>query len=165
LIDGIEEIILTEKNLRENLIEILSKEAAHVTVSDAIENLNPENRNKRPADGIHSVWEELEHMRITQEDILQYTLDPSWKSPEWPEKYWPGNISVSDEMWNNSVSKFNSDLEKVLALINDPDIDLTSEIPHGEGRTYLREILLIIAHNAYHCGQIVMTRKLLDDWK
>jgi uncharacterized damage-inducible protein DinB len=153
------------KNLGENLIEILSKEAAHVTVRDAIENLKPENRNKRPAEGIHSVWEEFEHMRITQEDILRYTLDPSWKSPQWPGKYWPDNDSLTEDKWNNSVSGFFADLDEILSLVKDPGTDLTSEIPHGEGITYLREILLIIDHNSYHCGQIVMIRKLLCDWQ
>ncbi len=155
---------MKEENLRKNLTEFLNKALAHATVKDAINNLKPELRNVQPQKGIHSAWEEFEHMRITQEDILRYTLNPDWKSPKWPQEYWPDNGKLNDKIWNNSVTRFFSDLHELINLTKDPKIDLTSEIPHGEGRTYLREILLVIDHNAYHCGQIVIVRKLLNDW-
>lgn len=153
-----------EENLRKNLAEFLNKALAHASVKDAINNFKPENRNKQPQKGIHSVWEEFEHMRIAQEDILRYTLDKDWKSPKWPEEHWPDNNKLTDKIWDETVKKFFSDLDELINLVNNQEIDLTSEIPHGEGRTYLRELLLIIDHNAYHCGQIVMIRKLLNDW-
>jgi hypothetical protein len=103
-------------------------------------------------------------MRITQEDILRYTLDPNWKSPKWPQEYWPDSGKLNEKIWNASVTKFFSDLDGLIKLTKDPKIELTSEIPHGEGRTYLREILLVIDHNSYHCGQIIIVRKLLNDW-
>ena len=119
----------------------------------------------RPADGLHTVWEELEHIRLAQEDILRYTLDADWRSPDWPAGYWPANVTeVTDEMWENSVQRFSADLEALVALASDESLDLTAEIPHGEGHTYLRELLLAADHNAYHFGQIVQTRKLLGDW-
>jgi hypothetical protein len=111
---------------------------------------------------------DLEHMRIAQEDILRYTLDAAWQSPEWPGGYWPPPAPadrITDEMWEASVKAFFSDLEEVIKLVSDPDIDLTASIPHGDGKTYLREVLLVADHNAYHLGQIVQTRKLLGDWK
>ena len=122
-------------------------------------------RTKRPGPGRHSIWELLEHLRIAQEDILRYTLDPSWRSPEWPTGYWPGDKGpVSDRRWSASVSAFLADLEEACALVRDRSRDLTARIPHGEGRTYLRQALLIADHNAYHLGQIVETRKALGNW-
>ncbi|MEK6302839.1 MAG: DinB family protein [Acidobacteriota bacterium] len=151
--------------LRENLVELLRGGHAYVTAEKALAAVKPELRNARAAKGLHSVWEELEHIRIAQEDILRYTLDPAWKSPKWPDGYWPaGTDRVTDEEWAVSVAAFFADREKVIALVEDSSVDLTAKIPHGEGRTYLRQILLIADHNAYHLGQIVQTRKALGDW-
>ena len=104
-------------------------------------------------------------MRIAQEDILRYTLDKEWKSPKFPEGYWPRpDEAVDDERWESSVSRFQSDLDEVCALARDPARDLLEPLPHGEWRTYLRQILLVADHNAYHAGQIVQTRKSLRAW-
>ncbi len=104
-------------------------------------------------------------MRLAQEDILRYTLDPTWKSPSWPDGYWPSNNdNLTEEIWEQTVSNFFSDLDELIRFIGDSSLDLTTQIPHGEGRTYLREILLVADHNAYHVGQIVQIRKLLDNW-
>lgn len=155
---------MKEENLRKNLSEFLNKALAHAKVKDAINNIKPELRNVQPQEGIHSIWEEFEHIRIAQEDILRYTLDPNWKSPKWPQGYWPDNNKFNEKLWDDSVKNFFSDLDELIKLTKDPEIDLTAEIPHGEGRTYLREILLVIDHNAYHCGQIITVRKLLNNW-
>jgi uncharacterized damage-inducible protein DinB len=156
---------MKDLTLRANLVELLRGGSAHVALEQALDGIKPENRSVRPAPGLHSIWDELEHMRIAQEDILRYTLDASWKSPEWPEGYWPSKSeNISDEDWNNSLSAFFADLEEIIKLVQRSDLDLTAEIPHGEGRTYLREILLVADHNAYHLGQIVQIRKLLGDW-
>lgn len=152
--------------LRKNLIELLQGGHAHVSAEKALEGMKAELRNVRPAEGLHSVWEELEHMRIAQEDILHYTLDPEWKSPEWPGGYWPATTeAVTDRMWSESLSEFFADLQELIDVVQDVGMDLTAQIPHGEGRTYLRQILLVADHNAYHLGQIVQTRKALGDWK
>jgi uncharacterized damage-inducible protein DinB len=156
---------MNESVLRENLVELLRSGHAHVTAEKALAGIDPRLRNVRPEEGLHSVWEELEHIRISQEDILRYTLDASWKSPEWPSGYWPQKTEApSDESWTASVSRFFADLEEVIRLAQDETVDLTAKIPHGEGRTYLRQILLVADHNAYHFGQIVQTRKALGDW-
>jgi hypothetical protein len=156
---------MDESQLRKNLIELIEGGHAHATAKQALDGVTPERRNVRPAPGVQSVWEELEHLRIAQEDILRYTLDPKWQSPEWPSGYWPlPGEAVSDEMWAGSVSRFFSDLAELVRLAGDSSRDLTGEIPHGEGRTYLRQILLAADHNAYHIGQIVQARKLLKDW-
>jgi uncharacterized damage-inducible protein DinB len=151
--------------LRESLSELLQGGHAHITLKRALEGLKPTSRSVRPATGVHSIWEELEHMRIAQEDILRYTLDPAWQSPRFPEGYWPKETEhVSEEEWATSVTAFLADAEAVVRLIDDESVDLTAEVPHGEGRTYLRQILLITDHNAYHVGQIVQIRKMLGDW-
>lgn len=151
--------------LRENLIELLRGGHAHVTAEAALEGLKPENRHRRPSTGLHTVWEELEHIRIAQEDILRYTLDRSWKSPKFPSGYWPAKKKrITEKEWSATVTGFNSDLEELIRLVQDKQLDLTAQIPHGEGRTYLREVLLAADHNAYHLGQIVVIRRVLGDW-
>lgn len=157
---------MDESVLRSQLVELLREGQAHVKAESALANMASQFRNVRPAADVHSVWEELEHLRIAQEDILRYTIDPSWESPKWPDGYWPRAAeNVSDEMWQASVAGFFADLEELVTLTENVNLDLTAKIPHGEGRTYLREILLVADHNAYHLGQIVQARKLLGDWR
>jgi uncharacterized damage-inducible protein DinB len=157
--------VMNDSILRENIIELLKGSHAHVSAKQALEGIDPALRNVRPANEMHSIWEELEHMRIAQEDILRYTLDPSWTSPDFPEGYWPKETKkITDKAWSRSLTGFFTDLEGVIELARDTRLDLTAEIPHGEGRTYLREILLVADHNAYHIGQIVQIRKALGDW-
>jgi hypothetical protein len=157
---------LEEKSLRDALTQLLQGGEAHLGVEKALDGLRPESRNRRPAGGAYSVWELLEHMRIAQEDILRYTIDPSWESPDWPEGYWPADTGeIPDHQWNRAVTGFKDDLGAVLRIVADGERDLTTEIAHGKGgHTYLREILLVADHNAYHLGQIVQTRKLLGNW-
>lgn len=156
---------MNDKALRKTVIEFLRGGSAHVSSEAALQKVNPQLRHVRPADAAHSVWEELEHIRIAQEDILRYTLDGNWQSPDWPAGYWPAQVAeVTDEMWEDSVRRFTSDLNDLIELAADEDRDLTAEIPHGEGRTSLRQLLLAADHNAYHFGQLVQTRRLLGDW-
>jgi len=153
------------KNLRKNLVELLNGGSAHVDLEKALADINPDLRNFRPEPNIHSIYEEFEHMRIAQEDIYRYTVNEGWESPEWPDGYWPDNNDVlNDDIWHSTFHRFFEDLERIIDLVNDEEVDLTSEIPHGEGRTYLREVLLVANHNAYHIGKIVDIRKMLGDW-
>jgi len=154
-----------DTSLRNNLLEFLTKGPAHITCNSALSGIKPEIRNIKPEKGVHSIWEELEHMRIAQEDIIKYTLDESWNSPPWPEGYWPEEgIQLNEDMWQSTIKRFTSDLAQVVEIVKNTAIDLNEKIPHGQGHTYLREILMIIDHNAYHLGQIVLIRKLLGDW-
>lgn len=152
--------------LRSDLIELLRGGQAHITAKKALAGIEAEQRTVRPQDRIHSIYEELEHMRLCQEDILRYTLDATWKSPPWPDGYWPtDNDNLSEEKWAKTVAGFFSDLDELIKFVRETNLDLTGQIPHGEGHTYLREILLVADHNAYHLGQIMQTRKLLRIWK
>ena len=151
--------------LRDNIVQLLKGGQAFVTFEQALKNVKPELRNKRPSKEIHSIWENLEHMRIAQEDILKYTIDPKWVSPDWPKDYWPKETdAIKNKDWTDSINSFLKDLGEVIKLAENERIDLTSVIPHTKEHTYLREILLVADHNAYHLGQIVSVRKLLNDW-
>jgi uncharacterized damage-inducible protein DinB len=155
---------MNDKALQKELIELLKGGQAHSTLEDVLKNLKPELCNRRPHKGTRTVYEELEHMRLAQEDILQYTLDPAWKSPEWPDGFWPSdNDEMTEGILLNSISKFFKDLDEVIALVKNPEFYLTELIPHGEGHTYMREVLLVADHNAYHLGKIVRTLSQLDE--
>lgn len=151
--------------VRENVAALLTKGQAHVMPRKALSNIPPGARCRRPLPGLHSLWDLLEHLRLAQEDILRYTLDPAWKSPAFPAGYWPAPVeSVTDQAWNASVTQFLSDLDEVVALARNPAVDLSATVPHGEGRTYLRQVLLVADHNAYHIGEVVLIRRALGEW-
>ena len=152
--------------LRKQLVQLLTGSEAHVDFEKAIQGLPAELRGKRSEGGEHSPWELLEHLRITQGDILEFSRDPEHKSPKWPEEYWPESQAPANEAaWKHSVEAFRKDLKALCDLISDPSTDLFAKIPHGDGQTILREALLTADHNAYHVGQLVLVRQLLGAWK
>jgi hypothetical protein len=143
-------------------LKLLTAEQAHAGFEAAIKNLPAELRGKRPAGADHSAWELLEHLRIAQEDILDFSRNPKYKALDWPSGYWPATPAPPDEKaWDRSVRAFRKDLKAFCALISDPATDLYARIPHGDGQTILREALLIADHNAYHVGQLVLVKKML----
>lgn len=153
-----------QARLRKDLVELLRGGGAHVRWEKAFAGVPPALRTASPGPGHHTLWELLEHMRLAQEDILRYTLDPGWVSPKWPEGYWP-KAQPTDGQWKASLAAFRSDLAQIVALVEDTSLDLLGLIPHGEGRSYLREVLLVADHNAHHLGQVVSARRLLGNWK
>ena len=156
----------SERALRRTVVALLEGGSAHATLEQALDDMAPEQRGRRPSGVPYSIWEQIEHMRIAQEDILRYTLDAGWKSPPWPQGYWPEpREHVDDATWDRTISAFERDLEELIELVEDGATDLTAEVPHGEGRTYLRQALLVADHNAYHLGQIVVLRRALRAWK
>ncbi len=151
--------------LREHLVSLLTGGNAHTTFEDAVKNMPAELRGKRPKGAEHSPWQLLEHLRIAQSDILEFSRDAKHKSPKWPEEYWPKNPAPPDEKaWDKSVRTFRRDLKTLCALVSDAKTDLYAKIPHGDGQTILREVLLTADHNAYHLGQLILVRKLLGAW-
>ena len=146
--------------LTDLLTDFLTKGPAHLAYKQILVQIEPEQCHNRIA-GAHTIWEELEHMRIAQQDIIQFMLDPNWKSPPWPEGYWPApDMPADDERWQSSVERFCDDLKRLTDLIHSDGFDLHAEIPHAPGYTYLREILLIMDHNSYHLGQIMLLKKM-----
>ncbi len=122
-------------------------------------------RGARSAGAPHTAWQLLEHLRIAQWDILEFSRNPAHVSPKFPDGYWPRTDSPpSARAWNQSVRAFQADLRAMIRLVSNPKTDLFARIPHGDGQTILREALLVADHNAYHIGQVVLLRKLLDAW-
>ena len=151
--------------LRQQLVELLCSSHAHADFDAAVKDLPVELRGKRPRGAEHSPWELLEHLRIAQGDILEFSRDAKHASPKWPEGYWPAAAAPPDEKaWEKSVRAFRRDRKALCELVADPAIDLFAKIPHGDGQTILREALLAADHNAYHIGQLVLVRKLLGAW-
>lgn len=149
--------------LREHIINLLTKAEAHLDVRSELKDFPHKLRGSKPEGSPHTAWQLLEHMRIAQWDILQFSLDATHKSPEWPEGYWPKTEApASDKAWEKSVHDFLADLDAMCKLVNDPKRDLFARIPHGTGQTLLREALLLADHNAYHLGQMVMVRRILQ---
>jgi uncharacterized damage-inducible protein DinB len=152
--------------LRQELVELLRGEHAHVGFAAAVRNVPPGLRGARP-DGVeHSLWELLEHLRLALWDILEFSRNPSHVSPAWPSGYWPagGAEPPDDHAWDAAVATFNRDVEAMERLVTDPASDLFAPFPQGKGQTLLREAMLAADHNAYHVGQIVALRRLLGDW-
>jgi hypothetical protein len=156
---------MDEKNCREQIGKILNKSEAHVDWKEALEDVPAKLRGVRPPDSPHSLWELLEHARIAQWDILEFSRDPKHVSPDFPSGYWPeSQAPPSEAAWDKSVKDFLKDIDAMGKLLADPKADLLKPIPHGSGQTILREALLAADHNAYHLGQFVLIRRLLGNW-
>jgi len=152
--------------LRRHLVDLLRGGNAHLEFDQAVGGLPAELRGAKPPALPYSVWRLLEHMRIAQWDILEFSRNPKHVSPEWTDGYWPqGDAPPDDAAWEQSVKMFRADLKAMQEMVTDPSTDLLARIPHGDGQTILREALLVADHNAYHLGQIVAVRRLLGAWK
>jgi hypothetical protein len=152
-------------SLRQHLLELLTGGHAHATFEDAIKGLPLKLQGARPDNFPHSPWMILEHLRITQWDILEFSRNAKHESPKWPEGYWPKTEAPpSAEAWNKSVEQFESDLKAMKDLVKNPNTDLFAKLPWGDGQTILREALLVADHNSYHVAQLVDVRRLLGAW-
>jgi len=152
--------------LRQHLVNLLRGGSAHADFDSAVKDLPAPLRGKTPKGAPHSPWELLEHLRIAQGDIVEFSIDPAHKSPDFPSGYWPASATPpDDEAWEKSARAFRKDLKRMCALVEDPATDLFARIPHGDGQTILREALLVADHNAYHLGELVILRRILGAWK
>ena len=151
--------------LRAQLERILSWQDAHVGFEKSVEGLSSKLRGVRVEGFPHSPWELLEHLRITQYDILDFCRNPKYEERRWPEDYWPPSPEPpSEKAWDDSIARFREDRAALEALAMDSSVDLFAKIPHGTGQTNLRELLLVADHNAYHIGQLVAVRQQLGAW-
>ena len=152
-----------KKILREHLLNLLRGRGAHVGLEEVIEEFPAELRGKKPQGAPHTAWQLLEHLRIAQWDILEFSRNAKHVSPDFPEGYWPKSEAPPNETaWKQSVKAFHDDLKEMEKLVADPKTDLFAKIPHGEGQTILREALLVADHNAYHLGQLVLLRRQME---
>jgi hypothetical protein len=154
------------KQLREHLLYLLNGGGAHARFDDVVKNWPEDLRGTNPNGLPHSAWMLVDHLRLAQWDILEFSRNSKHTSPEWPKGYWPKTEAPpSAAAWNKSVQQFRKDLKSMQALVATPKTDLYARIPWGDGQTILREALLLADHNAYHLGQLVNVRRLLGAWK
>jgi hypothetical protein len=154
-----------DKALREHVLYLLDGGGAHVKFDEVVADIPPKLLGQKPSGLPHSLWMLLEHLRIAQRDILEFSRNPKHASPKWPEGYWPAaEASPSAAAWSASVEKFRADLKAMQHLVKDPKTNLFAKIPWGDGQTVLREALLLADHNAYHLGQMLDVRRLLGAW-
>jgi DinB superfamily len=154
-----------DRSLRQHLLELLKGGSAHATFEDAVAGLPVKLRGQKPVGLPHSPWMLLEHLRLGQRDILEFSRNRKHVSPPWPQGYWPRTEAPpTPAAWNASVKKFRQDLKAIENLVANPKTDLRARIPWGDGQTILREALLAADHNAYHVAQLVDVRRLLGAW-
>ena len=152
--------------IREHLARALDWDEAHVSFDKAIDGIPADRRGAQPAGFEHSPWQLLEHLRLAQKDLLDFAVNPAYvHALNWPDDYWPKDPVPSADAWNRSIADFKADREKLKQLVRRPEVDLSALVPTGQGpQTYLRAILLVMDHNAYHLGQLVAVRRALGIW-
>jgi uncharacterized damage-inducible protein DinB len=147
-------------------MKILDWRDAHVGFDAAVKGIAPRLLGLKPKGLPYSLWQLLEHLRLAQRDILDFCRDPGYAAKNWPDDYWPTlPAPPNPRAWPKSVAAFRADRRALQRLADNPAVDLFAKIPHGQGQTYLREILLAADHGAFHVGQIVVVRRLLGAWK
>jgi len=151
-----------DQALREQLVALLTGGNAHLSFDDFVKDF-PKEKSGTPLEGLpYTAWQVLEHMRIAQWDILEFSRDAKHVSPKWPKGYWPRKEDLGDSAkWAETVGKFRQDLKRMEDLINNPASDLFAPIPHGSGQTLLREALLLADHNSNHLGALIAMSRLL----
>ncbi len=156
----------TDQSLRKHLVELLDGAQAHATFDNVMDDFPVKKRGEIPKGLSHSAWMLLEHLRISQWDILDFSRNSKYKSMKWPDNYWPNSAAPTDAAaWDKSVKSFHDDLEAMKKLVGDPKTDLFAKIPWGEGQTVLRGAMLVADHNSHHLGQLIDVRRLLGIWK
>jgi uncharacterized damage-inducible protein DinB len=145
---------------------LLNGDGAHQDFESVIKELPAALRGKTPKNALHSPWQLLEHLRIAQWDVLESIRSPKHVSPEFPTGYWPeGSGPANEKDWNQSADGFRADFKALMAMVNDPEVNLVTELAHAEGQTILRKLLMLADHNSYHLGQMVVVRRLLGAWE
>jgi hypothetical protein len=148
--------------LRDHLVRLLDWDNAHLRFDDAVKEFPAALRGVRPPGAPHSAWELLEHLRIALWDIVEFSRDAKHVSPPWPAGYWPPSPAPPNEKaWDDSAAAYRAVLRTLSDMVRDESADLYARIPHGDGQTLLREVLLAADHNAYHVGQLVLVRRML----
>jgi hypothetical protein len=147
--------------LRKMIVDAMSGHHSHIDFEAVVEDFPSELRGVKPRGAPHSPWQLLEHMRIAQWDILEFSRNPKHKSPKWPDEYWPKSPAPpSEEAWQQSIHGYQEDARQLGELIQN-SAHLLRPIEHGQGQTLLREALLVANHNSYHLGQLMFVKKLL----
>lgn len=158
-------ILKDDKVLRKELLALLDSTNAHMGFADAVAEFPMDRINAKPANCPYSFWHLVEHIRITQWDIVEFIVDPKHKSPRWPEGYRPRPDAKTDEAgWAQSVGAVLADLDKLKKIVSDPSTDFFGPIPHAPGYTVFREVLLAADHNSHHVGELAIMRQIEGLW-
>ena len=151
--------------VRAEVLHLLRGGNAHMSFEDAVRSFPLDQINTRFPQGTYTPWHLLEHLRLTQWDILDFIRNPAYHDREWPREYWPPQDQQATEQdWHQTISTFLADGRTLEALAADSDLDLYARIPHGTGQTILRELLLVADHNAYHIGEFAIARQMMGTW-
>jgi hypothetical protein len=149
---------------RKQLVTAISGRESHIDFDSVVKDFPAPLRGRKPAGAPHSAWQLLEHMRIAQHDILEFSRDPKHKSPDWPGGYWPKSDAPPDaNAWNDTIKAFQHDARELDKLVQDPRQGLLKPFAHGDGQNLLRQALLVATHNSYHLGQLMFLKKLLAE--
>lgn len=152
--------------LIENLIHLLQKGDSHVSLDDALNDISFNLLGKKPHELPYSIWQLTEHIRITQNDLLEFSRDPNYQSPEWPDGYWPTETEpASGDEWEDCLKQIKSDRNSFISLLKNAGQSLYSPFKHGTGQSLLKEALVLADHNSYHTAEIIVLRRLLKHWK
>lgn len=155
-----------DEALRKHLLELLDGAQAHAPFDKVVSGIPAKFRGEIPKGLPHSAWMLLEHMRLAQWDILDFSRNPKYKEMKWPDDHWPRSPTPpSEAAWDKSMKSFHDDLAAMKQLVNDAKTDLFAKIPWGDGQTILREAMLVADHNSHHLGQLIDVRRLLGAWK
>ncbi|CAN5706920.1 DinB family protein [soil metagenome] len=157
---------MSDRALRDHVAALIGWEDAHAGLEQVVDGVPPDQWGA-PAPGLpYTLWQLLEHLRLTQHDILDFCRNPGYTQPRWPEDYWPAEPAPPDDgAAARSIAAFREERQTLAALAGDEDLDLFARIPHGTGQTYLRELLLVADHTSYHLGQMVVVRRALGIWE
>lgn len=155
----------TDDRLRDDLIRLLQADDAHMSFEDAVADFPADAINRRPPNVDYTPWHLVEHLRLTQWDILEYIRDPKFVSPEWPIGYWPNpSAEATPAEFAASVAGFLADRVALGDLVADPASDLLAPLPHTPGHSLLREVRIVADHNAYHVGEFAILRQVMGTW-
>jgi len=155
----------SDRQLREQLAELLEHSHAHMSFAEAVADYPIERINALFPQGEYSAWHLLEHLRLTQWDILDFIRNPHYQERAWPQDYWPASDQqATPDDWQMTIQSFLADQQALLAIIRDPQTDLWAPIPQGTGQTVAREIMVVADHNAYHTGEFAIMRQAMQTW-
>jgi hypothetical protein len=154
-----------DKKIREYLIKLLDWEGAHMNFKNAVADFPEKFMNIKPPHVVYTPWHLIEHIHLTQEDILEFIINPKYKEPKWPDNYWPGRSEKADKKkWDQTIKNYYHELKSLQEIVKDPKTDLFNPIPWGDGQTIFREIILVSDHTSYHVGELGIIRQILGAW-
>jgi len=157
--------MVNDRLLREQLLSLLRSENAHMSFDEAVADFPMDQINTRIPNGSYTPWHILEHLRLTQRDILVFMTDPNYKEPSWPGDYWPAkDARATPAEWDQTITGFRADLAELERLVQDERFDLEQAVPWGNGQTHMREFLVVADHNAYHVGEFGVLRQVMQTW-